>query len=108
MEVGPLALDAVQFKCLFWSMTRRGVTYRSARAHNSERKFNVSFGGRLGAAFDPYIINKCNIYIHIYTECFNVAVSDISGSASCSDSDVDFFGPFERGETSPSPPDEDA
>ena len=40
--------------------------------------------------------------------CFNAAESDISESASCSDSDVDFFGPFERGETSSSPPDEDA
>ena len=38
-------------------------------------------------------------------ECFNVAESAISESASCSDSDFDFFGPFERGETSPSPPD---
>jgi len=74
---------------------------------------NVSSMYRLGEGWvlrstPTSYINKCNIYIYIYTECFNVAVSDISGSASCSDSDVDFFGPFERGEASPSPPDEDA
>jgi len=40
-----------------------------------------------------------------YVERTQLVQAEISESASCSDSDFDFFGPFERGETSPSPPD---